>query len=368
MFIGYKEITDIIQHRNADGAVSIYIYSNFNERAQDFLTRLNSFIDTIKKEAEISNKRDLKKAIGELESKKEEIIAGVTHDKSKTISIFASPNFFKIIKVPFKLKERAVLNKCFYTAPLVSMLNQFERYAVLVFDRRRARLFSYYLGVLHEEESVFHEYVLPNFNSLIRGVSNKIIDTFHKHLKEVSDIVFNNFKHHGFDKLILGSHQNELGAIKQYLHSYLLERIKCEFVASVDDPNKLIQDQICIALSLSRKIEENNKINELINNIGKKAVIGLSEVNEALMNGNIKELVVSDDFHVSGYTCPDRHYITLAGSEGKKCDYCGKVLEKEQYLEDEITDEAFLQGSEVFSIKEEKEKFSKYKIGAFLRF
>lgn len=377
MFVTQQDIEAITSYRNKKGAISLYIYSAPQERAADFETRLNSLSNIVKREAAKANGHEWAALYKKFKALQEELQNNFLLKKGSTHCLFLGCDFFKYVEIPARLKETITILDQFYTVPLLSLLSQFERYAVLVFSRNKARLFSYFLEKMQEETSIVHDYVLPNFNPSAgawkalkeKTIANKIENTFHRHLKEISQWLFKNFSFYRFDKVILASHQEELQLIEDYLHPYIAKKIVAEFVADVNESEEVIAKKLKKALDRYRKQKEIEKINRLLNLFShKKAVLGLNLVIDAFMRGNVREVVLNNDFHSQGYICPQKHFMVAGKGRKGKCIYCGTLLRPEPFLEEEIVEEAYVQKAGIFNIVQAKEQFKKYKIGAVLRF
>lgn len=97
-----------------------------------------------------------------------------------------------------------------YTRPLSLVLDEFDRYCVLVVDSRKARIFSLFLGVMEEYTDIFVEDEVPNrvrVNLSMTGssagiyggigderIQRHIEDHVHRHIKNVTDKAFEFFK------------------------------------------------------------------------------------------------------------------------------------------------------------------------------
>ncbi len=379
MLITYHDIADIAKYRSDKGAITFYIYSSINETGDEFKGRFNSLVHSMKKAAERfeNNSKDLSMMTHAIDNNRDKIIDRFVGNKAQTFCVFLARDFYKFVELPIRVKERTVVDYEFYTLPLLTLLEQFERYAILVFNRRKACLYHYYLTEMREEETVFHDYLLPKFNvstdsrksTKEKKVNHMVEESFHRHLKEVSGILFDNFKNLGFDKLILGSHQDEINSIKGHLHSYLVSRLVGEFTADVEDTIKIIKEKTNQVISEYRRNKEEKKVaNLLSSNAHKKAVLGTEAVLDAIMAGNVRGLVLANDFHAEGYTCPEGHFATMTPTQNKKCIFCDKLLQKHLFLEDEIIEDVFHQRAEVFHLFNQKAKLNNYKIGVFLRF
>ena len=378
-FISYQDILDISRHKDEKGAISLYLYSSIDETERDFAMHFDSLSDQIKKEAQKYSPKSkyLKTLIQQIQKKRESLLDHFVENKAQTFCLFVSEDFDKLTKIPIRVKERVVVDSEFYTFPLLALLEQFERFAILVFGRQKARLYSYYLSQMRERETVFHNYVIPKFNASTsswrclreKTVNHKIDDTYHRHLKEICRILFDNFRKFGFDKLLLASHQSEINSIKRHLHSYLIPRLVGEFTADADDPLQTIKEKADVAIAEYRENKEKAKVTELLNSHAhNKAVLGVEPVLDVLMAGNVRLLILTDDFHAEGYVCPEGHFSIITLPENGKCSFCGQELVKQPFLEDHIIEEAFAQRAEVFHILRQKDMLADYKIGAFLRF
>jgi len=378
-FISYQDILDISKHKDEKGAISFYLYSSIDETERVFAMHFDSLSDQMKKEAEnyAPKSKYLKALIQQVQKKRESLLDHFVENKAQTFCLFVSRDFDRFLEIPVRAKERIVVDSEFYTLPLLALLEQFERFAILVFGRQKAKLYSYYLRQMRERETVFHDYVIPKFNASTsswrclreKTVNNKINNTYHRHLKEICRILFDNFKKFGFDKLLLASHQSEINSIKRHLHSYLIPRLIGEFVADADDAAPIIKEKADITIAEYRANKEKTKITELLNSHAhNRAVLGVEPVLDSLMAGNVRQLILTDDFHAEGYVCPEGHFSTITLPQNRMCSICSKELKEQPFLEDHIIEGAFAQRAEVFHILRQKDMLADHKIGALLRF
>ena len=379
MFVSARDVLDVLGFGNSKMAISLYVYSSPNESDKDFRIRLNSLNDAVIREVERYGgaDRNLKATSQNLEKVRNALIEIFVEEKAQTYCVFVSDQFLKIVELPMRLKERMVIDCRFYMSPLIAAIEQFHRFAVLIFDRHQAKLFNYYLGELQEENAVFHNYVLPRFNASTsswkclreKTINHKIEDSFHRHLKEVARLVFESFQRFGFDRLLLASHKPEIDSITRHLHSYLRARLAGEFVAEPDDNVKTIRTKTATVVAAYRAEREKARVAQLWDSRAhNRAVFGVDAVADALMAGNVREVVCSSDFHAEGFVCPQGHFLTTTAPEGRKCIFCKRNLDKRAFFEDELVEEAISQRSEVFHLFYEKEALEDYGIACFLRF
>lgn len=377
MFISSDDLNILSRYRNERGAISLYIYSSLNDKAWDFSERLKGLFDEMEKDiAKTHWSRAIRKDAAYVLNSRNMLAQNFIQDKRRTYCLFVADDFCKFFELPLRVKDRVIVEHRFYTEPLFITLEQFERYAVLVFDRKKARLYNYFMDRLEEEAFVVHDYVLSHIKSptcsdcSLKGkiIENKIEETFHHHLRQTNELLFAAFKKDGFDRLILGSHKDELNIIKGYLHSYLSQRLDGEIIANPKDDKLTIESRVREVVDSQRKEAEFKRLHEIDAMCAHdRAVVGIGPVLDALMADNVRELAMISDFHVEGYVCPERHFLHIAQGAGERCPYCGRRLRREPFLEDEITEEVFLKGGQIFHILHYPQIIGPHKIGAFLR-
>ena len=373
MFISDPDLNELATYTRAQGAISIYIYTPPDESLQGFRTRLHSFGDGIRKESAQFNNRDLTLLVRKFEELEQQFVDNHVEKKARTYCLFWSPDYFKLIEVPVKLKEQYRINQSFYIFPILGPLQQFERFAILVFNKKKARIYNYYLEKIKEDQYIEHDYVMPKTRPpdayKDKVFLNKLDEEYNRHLKEVSISLFNYFKENKFDRLLIASQQDKINDIKPHLHSYLQQSLVGEFVADVNDTISIIQEKTEETVNTHRKTKEKNLLNQLNQDLGRrKAVYGAHDVVDALREKKIKEIYISPDFHISGYACPEEHFFSVDFIGEKKCAPDNSAMKKEQNLEEDIAQEAYQQNAKIVYIFYPDEEFSKHNIAATLRY
>ena len=134
MLLSYQDIEEICRYGNEKGAISLYLYSPACETRVEFAIRLNSVGDVIKAgvEKDITKRKDIKVLLHNFVDVQRVLRKSFVKNKAQTYCAFVSGDFFRFTTIPVRLRGRAVVDKQFYTLPLVTVLHQFDRFAVLV--------------------------------------------------------------------------------------------------------------------------------------------------------------------------------------------------------------------------------------------
>lgn len=69
---------------------------------------------------------------------------------TRLLVIFAAADFFQEYRLPVALPSRLYVDPDPYIRPLTVLLDEFNRYCVVLVDRKRARAFDMYLGEMEE--------------------------------------------------------------------------------------------------------------------------------------------------------------------------------------------------------------------------
>jgi len=287
-------------------------------------------------------------------------------------------------RLPVSLPSRLVIQEGPYTRPLSLLLDEFPRYAVLVADARKARLFSLHLGALEEHPDILVRDEVPDRVSakksmavsawgVYSGVGDQRIqrhieDHVHRHLRHVAERTFDWYKIEPFDRVLAAApDERTLSRLKDHLHSDLRRRVRGEFQARPDDDIQELKEK---ALETARGVERREE-RELLDRLvdlhlsGGLGAVGLQPVLDALRMGQVHTLVMKEDFTASGYVCPEDRYLSAGAAS---CPVCGEDLRPVARLADEIVQEAVSQGAEVRHVSASHEGFDPYGIGALLRF
>ncbi len=328
--------------------------------------------------------RALEELFERIEARVEELERAL--ERTRLLVLFADPGgFWQEYRLPVALPSRLMVEPDPYVRPLTVLLDEFDRYCVVVTDARKARLFSLYLGDFEEHPDVFVEDEVPNRVTVSRSLTSAsgsgvwgglgdqriqrhIEDHVHRHLKRVADLTFRFYQETGFDRLLLGGPEDKvLPWLRDHLHSYLQGRVAGEFHARPEwNEAQLKERALEVAARWERRCEE-----ELIERLlelcrpGGKGALGLEPVLEALMLGQVHTLVVRHDFRAEGRLCPQDHYLS---TYLEKCPLCGGAMEPVEDLVDEMVEEAIAQNAEVEHVFTEHEGFSEHGVGAILRF
>lgn len=220
-----------------------------------------------------------------------------------------------------------------YLLPLIEILDEHERYGVVLTDREHARLFTVFLGEIEEHREAFADldvtHIKTSGTDHIRSqmhIQRKADEHAHAHLKHVAELMSRLSSLHEFDRLLLA------GTIEatSELYGLLPKALRSRVAGKMSLPVAANEAEILEAsLKIEEEIERQREV-ELVEELitasekRKQAVRGLDDTLLALQEWRVWQLVYADGFLARGAQCTNCG--ALLAQETKSCGYCGKAV------------------------------------------
>ena len=270
-----------------------------------------------------------------------------------------------------------------YTRPLMGVLNEYERYGVVLVDKEKARFFVVSAGSIQELDEAFqsppvrHRRTAGLDHMRSQMVLQRRAATWSGwFLKEVSEILHDIIQNQEIDRIILGGQEDITAELYRLLPKAAAARVMDSIrIAITAKASEVLQ----ISTPVLEKIEhqrERELVSDLITIAQKtqskqeKAVLGFDATLDAVNQARVYRLVYPTGQRIAGYQCPSCDVLMDQGPENKKCPYCSQLL-------DEVDDLSWLASERVLAIGGKLEEISDSearskleaagKIGAYLR-
>jgi peptide chain release factor subunit 1 len=214
-----------------------------------------------------------------------------------------------------------------FLQPLANILDQFERYGVVLTDRDRLRLFTVFLG---EIEEVIPENLGPTTH--LRPV-----------VKEVDRLVQGNQAQH---LLLAGTPE-----ITSELRSRLPKRLVSLVIGNVNIPiNATAQDVLLATRPIQEEYERSSEaqtVKEMLRGAAKneKTVTGLGRTLKALNSDRVWEFIYSEGFLSPGFECAK--CAALFSVKHASCGYCGGSVYPVADVVERAVDHALRKGARI---------------------
>ncbi|MGH9040892.1 MAG: Vms1/Ankzf1 family peptidyl-tRNA hydrolase [Acidimicrobiia bacterium] len=296
---------------------------------------------------------------------------GFDRSRVRGLAFFAcsADGFFEVIESPLPVRNEIVVNETPHVFQLESLAHTYERFAVVLVDRQRARLFRFEQGELTEHTEVF-DAVPRRHDQGGRSAANiqrHTDELAHKHLKHASEITFEEIGRHPVDHLILGGPHEVVTEFEAVLHPYLKERVAARLTIMVTAaPEEVRQAALRVEQEVSRAAEE-AIVDRLRNQVGagNAGVAGLEATLRALVERRVDTLLVSDGYEAPGWRCASCRWLAV---RGRGCPVCGASMVLLEDVVEQAVEEALANKCRVEVVKESADLDVLGRIGALLRF
>ncbi len=368
-----KESLDVLTSFKPDKYMVASLYLRLMPEDRVDRKYLLNFKNMVREQKEYLSKRNLEKevmeSLNEDFSKMESYLSESDNLKgARGIAIFSSSarGLFEVIKLPYVYRNRLMVSPDPMIREIAAIDEELGRVGILLIDRKHIKFYIMdmegiyelvdFLEPLATRSHKFHSGggLLKGAEGVMRytmparaGAPNMVQHSFgeyrfhmrireekHRLFKIANDALMEAWKEHKFDKLVIGSDREDIKEIENHLHPYLLSRLMGYVRANPSEiTEKDLMSLVIDLLWQKDREQEKELIKELEELKGKGlAVNGTSQVLEQLAIGNVKILLVPENFEKPGYLCSKSHLPMLK----PECPIEGEVA----YEVPDIVDEA----------------------------
>lgn len=268
---------------------------------------------------------------------------GIDRKRTRGLAIFASGSqLWEVFELPVPVRNQLVVNSTPHIRQLESVRENGRRFAVVLADRQRARLFAFELGELVEQSERFDR--LPRHEDdggdLDRDhVHDRAAHAAHVHLKRTAAAAFEIHRDQPFDHLVLGVADDLVHELERELHPYLRDRLAGRINVAVTAP---VENVRTAALEVEQQVEHRRqaatveRMRAAVHAKTGLGTAGLDQVLAALAERRVETLLVSDGYEAEGWRCQPCRALARVGPT---CSMCGAAMVKvDDVLEEAIED------------------------------
>jgi peptide chain release factor subunit 1 len=283
-------------------------------------------------------------------------------------------DFWQEFHLAVPIKNEIVIDSAPYIKPLLDILDNYQRYAILLVGKESARLFLVHLGEIEEYTEV-HSADVPGRHKkggwfALSEKSYERHTDYHVglHLKDVLKELDSFLSGEYVGRMVIGGSEEAVVRVRTMLPQTTAAKIIGTFQAEMFANGKEILEKVEPILRSFEEEEDAETIDDLLTRAMKNenAVIGIENVLNALQEGRIMKLVVLEDYKNIGLSCVNCG--NLAIQELSSCPYCKGEMQKVNYIVDLVAQKAVEQGAMVEVVSKNKKLEESGSIGAFLRF
>ena len=233
-------------------------------------------------------------------------------------------------------------------AQLASILDEYERYLVVLIDKEEARLISVYMGQAEPRAHISDEY--PGRNK--RGgwaqarYSHHRDAHLHRHVLHVTEALLDELRRQPFDKLLVGGPDEARSALMHVLPRPLRTRIAGSFLGELFLSDAQVVERVRGEEEKAEHESQASLVNDVLDaaGAGGLATQGWEETLQALAEGRVHELVLVEGRTRKGRACTNGHAVIVSL---RTCPFCAAPLEVVADLAEWAAERAFDTGASV---------------------
>lgn len=278
-------------------------------------------------------------------------------------------NIYYEFSLPRPVESGIYLEKNLHLLPLMKMLDEYERYLIMLFDKERAKFFSVFLNEIEDYKDIKLDFPGRHKRGGFRqmGYQRHIDEHMRQNLEKMAGALDNFSRDKKFDRLILAGTPEALSVMKKILPIDLKRKIAGEFRPQLFLSHEKVLEQ---ARKVEEKVEregERTKINKWLKYLGTggKSCSGLKNVLKMACQGRVIELLLDLDLNAQGYKCFSCNGLALY--KKSECSTCGAKLEEVDLI-DELVQTVFSQGGKIEFVAGSRELKKLKGVGARMRY
>jgi peptide chain release factor subunit 1 len=251
--------------------------------------------------------------------------------------------------LPATMRDAIAFEPTPHIAPLLDVVDEFERYAVAFVDKERARLYSIATGEI-EEVKAFTDFVPGKHDQ--GGPAQARLQRHHEthvlwHVKHVVSQLSEFLRDKAFDRLIIAGPEEATTELRNHLTKELARRVVAVVRLEAFAGEAAILE---MSLDVERRIErdaEATLVTELVDAAAGHgyAVCGLGPTIDALGMKTVYTLVLADGLRAQGGECPNCGWLVVGVVAS--CPACGHEMRSDDDVIDLAVRRAFDQGARV---------------------
>jgi len=298
--------------------------------------------------------------------------------RSTVVFSCAPENFLRVYSLQIPVRNQVHINEKAYVKPLVSLLDYYGGYGVVLVDKQGARLFSFHLGEIKEQEGILGESIhhtkhggssaKAGMRGGIAGQTRYEDELAVRNIREVADFAARFFAENNVRRVMIGGTEENSALLRSHLakswQSLIVGTFPMSMTAGKEDVlNKMME----IGKEAEFKKEE-QLLRKLVTGTAKdkRGVLSLDETLSAVHDGRVQALIIQDGYQEAGFRCLGCGFLTAV--ELPKCQICGSSFEKIPDAVELAVHNVMKGGGEV-EVLQQDHKVSGFKnIGALLRY
>jgi peptide chain release factor subunit 1 len=298
----------------------------------------------------------------------------------RSVALFscAPDGFFRAYPLAIPVRNQIIVGSQPHVKPLASLLDYYGGYGVVLVDKQGARLFSFHLGALKEQEGILGENIRHTKHggaSAKAGVRGGVAgqtryedELATRNIRDVAEFASHFFAENNVRRVLIGGTEENIALLRPLLPKSWQSLIVGTFPMSMTASHREVLDK---ALQIGKKVEYHKEellLRKLVTSTAKDrgGVLNLEDTLSALHEGRVQALVIRDGYRALGYRCRGCGYITA--QQLSSCQFCGSEFDQIPDAVEMAVQRVMKAGGDVEVLQHEHKVDGFENIGALLRY
>ena len=258
-----------------------------------------------------------------------------------TIAIFSCSGrgLYEEIPLPRRVREQVMVDATPLARPMLAVLGEYSRACVLVINREAAPVWEMYQDEMREVQTVTDPLRKAGNTGQSRPddrIQNRVDEQAKRHFRRAASVIDQLLRSDGYDILVVGGHEHELGEFFRLLPDELRGRVAGTFGA---DPSATPVAEIRGSAEDIMRRYQREQDQRLVGHVLELAAAGgLAAVGteDCLWSGSlsaIDTLLLRDGATLVGVVCDESRWLAASGDI---CPVCGKPTRSAPDVLDEL--------------------------------
>jgi peptide subunit release factor 1 (eRF1) len=298
----------------------------------------------------------------------------------RSIAVFscAPDAFFRAHPLAIPVRNQLAVANRPLVKPLVSLLDNYGGYGVALVDRQGARLFSFHLGELKEQEGFLGESVRhtkhggasakPGMRGGMAGQTRYEDELAERNMKDVADFASHFFKENNVRRVLIGGTDENVALLRNLLPKSWQSLIVGTYPMSMTASTMEVLERTMQIAKEAEFHREEQLLKIIVTGAAKdqRGAVNLDDTLVAVHDGRVQSLVIRDGYKAPGYQCQGCGYLTAR--ELPTCQFCGSEFDHIPDAVEMAVYNVMKAGGEVEVLQQQHKVDGFENIGAILRY
>lgn len=251
--------------------------------------------------------------------------------------VSSASGYGRALRLPYPARKRFFFEDRFVLWPLRQVLDQADRYGIILTDKDHARMFRFFLEQIEEVADLLDEVPgrvrFPDpFGEL--EYMHRHVEHFHQHFERVAEAALRQYEREPFRPLIIGGRWETLPQFESHLHRYLRDRIVARWEMDVRAPTPQVLERALQEEQNVLKRQAQEIWKAIQDERPKRGALGPEEAFKALWEQRVQALLVEPDVGRPGFRCAVCGRLQQGGGSGSCVECGGKPAEVPDVFEE----------------------------------